>query len=651
MHQQAEKAHPHVAAPSGSLDGFVSAGLAILGGLFVAGLLLAMAGIHHAWLQGPLAVAIAIPAYRWLPRNSSTTSSPRPVLLALGIVIVVAVVTNYMLRSELLMAGRDGATYSNTAAALIDDGGLFPTAVAPPFEAAALDFEAPGFVLRDDGTLWQQFLHSTSTVFAFFGEILGPSAIFGVNALLSGFGILMAFALARRFMAPWWALLAACAIAASLPFLYFSRATFSEIATLVFSLGGLWAAHIALTEQPRAAMAAGAVLGLAAMVRVDAWMFGVAIGATLLTTQLLGEEDSTPVASAIFTGFAVTAAIGLVDLAFFAEPYLVLLGNRIFFLIFATIGLRVLSPLFTAARVRRLSRALERHHTLVVGALTVLLSVGVLYLWFIRPVLPRGPAGGYGISELQLAEGLPAEPRSYIEDSVWWLVWYLGLPIVAAGFLGAIAAARNSLSVGTTGLRLLTLSFLVPAAIYLVKPSINPDHVWASRRFLPVVIPALAVSATAVAAWFWDRLADSRRRRPIGALLVAAVVVPVLVTSVPLIGEADRPGVAGQVEAMCASFGDAQSILILNDDPDLPLSWLVGPPLRAWCGLTVAAADVGSPAAATTRADLVMAGESDLLPNANGTRHQLEAQAWMSRLTGPPNELETRSLTLWVGRR
>ena len=101
---------------------------------------------------------------------------------------ILVMLTSGSLHTELVIAGRDGATYANTAAFLIDGTDLFPTAVEAPFVGVdGLEFQSPGFVPRDDGRFWQQFLHATSTVLATFGELGGTAAMYWVNPIIGGF--------------------------------------------------------------------------------------------------------------------------------------------------------------------------------------------------------------------------------------------------------------------------------------------------------------------------------------------------------------------------------------------------------------------------------------------------------------------------------
>lgn len=650
---ETQSAFPQTTKRRPRLEIATSGMLATTLGLLLAGLLLAMTGIHHVWLQAPLATVLALVIYRLLPRAPTTEPLGRSVAIILVVLIATAIVTNFVMRSELIIAGRDGGTYANTASFLVDEGGLFPAAVEEPFIGTDLEFGGPGFVPRDDGTFWQQFLHASPATYAFFGEIFGKSALFAVNAFLSGVGVLAVFALASRFMTAWWALLSAAITAFSLPFVYYSRGTFSEMAALILTMGGLWVGHIALTTSPRLGLGAGLLLGGATVVRVDAWMGGVALGLLFVSVTWMRDREATGVVGTIFSGFVTVAALGLVDLVFFSEPYLAIVGKSLLPLVIVTAFLRLIATVANSPLFQRLLTAYVAHRAFVINVATAGFVGLLAFLWFGRSLLPPAVAPGvYGIDALQIVEGLPIEPtRAYTELSVWWLVWYLGLPITTIGFIGATGAIRRALQPGSAALRLVVLSFIVPALTYFFRPSVNPDQIWAMRRFLPVVIPVLVIAAVVTLAGWVQRASESPKARfiaaPAGRIAVVLVaVIPVLLTTAPLMLEPDRGGLEQQMVALCDRLGDSRSVLIINDDPEVPLSGRIGPPLRSWCHLSVAGIAAGDDIDVT--ADVIIAPDPNLLPSPPEASHEFVAEAWQSRLTGAPSTTVNLSLVLWI---
>src|SRR5260370_7435272 len=55
---------------------------------------------------------------------------------------------------------------------------------------------------------------------------------------------------------------------------------------------------------------------------------------------------------------------------------------------------------------------------------------------------PHGPASPY-IAALQRLEGLPVDPgRLYAENSLYWVIWYLGVPALLLGLIGLALVTR-----------------------------------------------------------------------------------------------------------------------------------------------------------------------------------------------------------------
>lgn len=77
-----------------------------------------------------------------------------------------------------------------------------------------------------------------------------------------------------------------------------------------------------------------------------------------------------------------------------------------------------------------------------------------------------------------------------------WVVSYVGITTVALGVLGVMLLTARVLKGEDFNPVPFLLAFYATAFVYFIAPSITRDHIWAIRRFLPVVIPgfiALAV--------------------------------------------------------------------------------------------------------------------------------------------------------------
>jgi nucleotide-binding universal stress UspA family protein len=120
----------------------------------------------------------------------------------------------------------------------------------------------------------------------------------------------------------------------------------------------------------------------------------------------------------------------------------------------------------------------------------------------------------------------------------------------------------------------------IPALLYLIRPAITPDHIWAMRRFLPAVIPA----ALLMAGWTLPRIHRAARSRwqRVGAwVLVGGVLLPPLATWGTLIVTTEYGGRADQVAQVCDAVAGKRVVVVRDAGPP----WL--PTLRIMCDVDV----------------------------------------------------------------
>ncbi|HEX4813323.1 MAG TPA: glycosyltransferase family 39 protein [Nonomuraea sp.] len=486
----------------------------------------------------------------------------------LGGVVAVAAVSgavNAILHSEQLAVRRDPATYAQYAAWIARHGSL-PIATRPEAFGGAgpeLVFESVGF-FDVGGGLLPQFMPGPPLLFAI-GHWAGSP--FAVPAVLGALAVLTVAGVVARLAGARWAVPAAVAFAVSLPIIYTSRTTFSEIPSLILLFGGLALTYDAL-ERPSGGkgLLAGLVSGLAVLVRVDGLrdvLPVLAFAGLLIAMRRLGRPKGV-VGLPLLGGLAAGAGLGMLAGYVLSRPYLTYLSGSIRPLVAICAGVLVLTAV-AAAAAPALARV--RPPTWAGGAaagLVVLLVAG-LYArpWF--QTVTRSPDNEDDwrthemISMIQRANGLPEDgTRLYFEDSLRWVVWYVGLPTLVLATVAAALLVRRLLRDGAP------FEWLLPLAVVgwttvttLLRPEITPDHPWAARRLVPVVIPGLIL----LAAYALSRL---RAGRWLTAAVVLLVVVPPALTS---IGTAFTPverGEAAAVAAMCAKIPENASVLFVE---------------------------------------------------------------------------------------
>ncbi|NEA26209.1 hypothetical protein G3I70_27480, partial [Actinomadura bangladeshensis] len=236
------------------------------------------------------AIALFVPAAAvalWLglraPAGASSGDRPRPghadaaPRWATGSVLAITVaflVLQAVMCSEQIVVRRDPASYVQFATWLAEHGSLPIPRMTDAFGGpdAILRFESPAFY-ADGGAIVPQFMAGMPLVLALGGWLGGTHGILLMAPLLGACCVLAFAGLVARLVGPRWAPAGALLLALTLPMLYVSRSTFSELPAIALLLGGLSLMHDARRERGRRgdlkALLAGLALGLIVLVRID----------------------------------------------------------------------------------------------------------------------------------------------------------------------------------------------------------------------------------------------------------------------------------------------------------------------------------------------------------------------------------------------
>jgi hypothetical protein len=109
---------------------------------------------------------------------------------------------------------------------------------------------------------------------------------------------------------------------------------------------------------------------------------------------------------------------------------------------------------------------------------------------------------------------------------------------------------------------------LAGTVLTLYRPGITPDHPWADRRLVPLVLPTVVIAAGAAVAWI-GRLA--RRRWPASLLIgvVAAAVLSMLVppwlATEPVAGQRTEQGELAAVRTVCDQLKPGDVVLAVDN--------------------------------------------------------------------------------------
>ena len=608
-------------------------------------------------IAAPVAATLGVIAARYVPGRWPTPSgrlgptSPWTAWWGLAGTAVIAVgfgVWQWLLVSPELVLLRQPGVFTQLGYWIAQHGELPIPTTAAAFGGShpGLSFASYGFAARGTAVSpWQ--LPGLPIVLAAGAWIHGLSGLTAVSPVLGAFAVLTVAGLTGRLAGVQWAPLGALAAALTLPELLTSRSAYAEPLVELLLFGGLCLVTDSLAARPRevtgrftdvarwrlvpsaaATMAAlGALaLGLASLPQADALV--VLLPVIPFAAMLVAGQR--PRAAAFTAGIVVGVGYGLAGGLLLAGPGIRTLAPSLRMMGLAVVWAAALTLAGVAVGSRERARRLLGQRPLRwLPEAAAVLVVAAAIAFAVRPYVQvvRGGTGGAGyVASLQRLAGLPADPRRvYAEDSLYWVIWYLGLPAVLLGVAGLALLARRcaraliSWRDAAGDARVQTLPLLIigwGSVAALWQPGTVPDQPWAGRILVPVVLPGLAVCAVWVAAWLVAR-ARQRGAGPVAGALAAAcftvaVAVPGAVTSFaagtpapaggPLLTVArvsvDGPAIqrtgAGEAAALgrlCGQIGQNASVLLLDQTAASEFA----PVLRGMCGIPSGAMVGASP--------------------------------------------------------
>ncbi|HEV3227689.1 MAG TPA: hypothetical protein VGZ52_12670 [Acidimicrobiales bacterium] len=608
--------------------GALVAALALVVSVAVAGTVLAMLG----WFRLVTLVVVAAPVFVLLLRAArpmlgrcDDSKGVRPAALALAFTLVF-VGLQAREATQHVIVDRDPGVYLNTGVWLARDGDLFIDTDSRAFGEplpAHVRFDTPGFYSgAPGGRLYPQFLHVLPVLLATGDLIGGVGLATRLPAILAGLALLTIYAFATRFLRPKVALAVMVLTAINLTTVVFARDSYTEPLSQALLFGALWMMWpTGRRVVPGLGTFVGFLLGVCVMTRIDAIAYLIPLVAWAFFEHHRDRSTRRWLGPATIAA-AVPIAIAAVDAEYFARPYTSDLAASIVPLLAAFVAVIAIGLLSErrpqpARRIGAWFRAHRNTIAIAAGGGTGALAFA---LWIVRPLVStvrssRDTAYAANLAALQGAEHVAVDgARTYAEQSVEWLGWYLGPTVVAMGFAG-LAYLIWRLSRGEQReLAPFVALFSLVTLLYAWRPSIDPNQVWAMRRFFPVTLPGLlllaAVGGEAIVGWLQrlERLRFSARdRRRIGIALVIALAGPALVIPLrelrPVLFDRELTPLLSDVDAICAAL--PAHALVYLPQPGLFTNRLAQP-LRGLCGANVAVGDV-SPTDADVMSQLEVA--------------------------------------------
>ena len=517
-------------------------------------------------------------------------------------------------RTEQIIYLRDPATYLEVGYWIAHHGSLpIPDSLAAfGGPHPGLGFASSNYYPRGAGIV-PQFMTGMPLVLAGAVWLGGIPAALVMTPLIGGCAVLSFGGLAGRLAGPRWAPAAAAILALSLPEQYTSRASFSEPLAQVLLFGGLCLLADSLIvnrgsrpgssdwpgQDKVLAGLGGLALGLTILVRIDG-LSDILPAVPFLGVLLAARRRQ---AIPFGAGLVIGVGYGLADGYLKSRPYLDLeapslrpLALIVVLVILLTVGGVALtaSPAARAwlTRQRLTGPMTTRWLPAAAAIVTVIIFIGFAVRPLVQTVAGEtDPTSIAYVAELQKLAHLPVNGRrQYYEDSLYWVIWYLGVPAVLLGAFGLAVLARRCTKALLTWkdpsavARVWALPAMI--AIWVIvtvlwRPAVAPDQPWASRRLVPFVLPGLILGAIWAAAWLKDQAAKLGRTRSTAGIVatccVASLLIPTALSTLDL-GVTNKSGLtahgmafrnigAGELTAvsqLCAAIGPNASVVILD---------------------------------------------------------------------------------------
>ena len=504
---------------------------------------------------------------------------PRHVSLSAVIPVALAIFCSAQFNppAEYVMGGKDPGTYINEGIQLARQGSFFIrepiVASVPPFardlffprhtlagDVPRTDYYAirfMGFPLKDpdSGKTIGQFPHLFPASIAIgygIDGLTGARRVTGVWALL---GVLAVYFIGVRIFGRPAAIAAAILLALNVVEVWFARYPNAEVVMQVLLFAALLANARAHVDGDRFfAPVAGGLMGVLLFLRFDAVLGVAGLGAGLILGMFAGQRPRLSFIVAFLT-FAVPAGIYyLGPMRAYAELPIVFISAMPVWQ-FAALALLVaagLSAVWAGSRNPAIRTALIRN--VPIGIALALFALALYALYF------RHPGG-------RLAAHDAYALRTYAN-------FYVTVPGVLAALIGFTLYARGSFWRDPA----LFATVTVFAVFVFFKIRIVPEHFWAARRFLPVVLPATMLFAAAAALGgpgpLFPSLSSETRTawyirlvRPLlGLILIVLLGSQYVRASRPVIAHVEYAGLIPRLEKLASQFSDHDLVIVESRD-------------------------------------------------------------------------------------
>ena len=552
-----------------SLPVTVPAGLAAFSLIVIVHLLI---GKFDAKLVIPTGLVAAGIASYYAYRTTTFDNKPErkffDILILISVLLWIGV--NIFFTSEHLFVNRDPAAY-NTAAIWLtshENLNIDKPASEKLLNVPGLTTESLGYTTNPDHTdqLNAHGAHLLPALQALASKAFGIEGILRINIIFGATALLAFYGFSRLMTKPRWAYLATATMALSLPMIFMARDSYTEPLTMTFLFGGLSLLFYAQnTRNYWQWWLAGMVIGVGALTRIDAYLAFIGIELAVIALLIIAKKkDRRPLLASsawLAVGMSIGGYLGWLDTVLLSKPYYLAHQSLVvqelkLMAILAVIGLVAVTINWRYNILSWLNDTTTKWRDKTIWAIT-----GIFFI-----VLASRPLWFIGLSD----RSNPLSPRTFSEQTINWIIWYVGPIIMIAGVVG-LAVILTRILRGKNQLMMPFIAILaVSSLLYLLNPNITGDQVWATRRLLPIVIPGFVLLGMWVFSELYNQKKLRLRRRNyniqtlVVVLVTLSVVSPLFISYPFTVNRLYTPELS-QLRTVCDKLSEKTTIVWLGE--------------------------------------------------------------------------------------
>jgi len=459
-------------------------------------LLAGMVGVYRAESFGLLGWVITLSQVIWLLKKRkpalsiSLKSSVWDWVLAVGMIL--AAVLYLCFSTESILGGIDQGVYANHAIYIANHGRLdvpYPWNESHNSVFSNIFEGFPGF-FKTKPTMTVQFAHLFPVWLAQAFSTFGHYGLFRANGIFALLSLGTFYGLCRAVFPKPFAVVATLFLAFNPSQLWLARTTLTEILAQLL----IWSSILLLLQSLHSnskvlAQWAGIFLGLSTLTRIDSLLLIPLFLISYLVVKFLKDPLLKKTIWFAFSQLVILFfSLAIFYYAFFSTPYF----QYTYSLFVKSSMLTAFAVLLILVTPKKIIDSVRPYLTSKIFITLIVITIILLttYAYWIRPIVE--PYAVFNLPFKYPLNGL----RDYREDSLINLARYLSPFVVWSAIFGWLMALWAVSQQKQNGLIVLVTVIGGFSGLYLWNPYISPNHFFAIRRFVPVIIPGFIFFAS-----------------------------------------------------------------------------------------------------------------------------------------------------------